>query len=68
MPAEVGNGENDKTAVDMRCCRRSTLRWGGSHSTVHPSGFDIRQHALSLLNNGELGWIQIANFAVREQA
>jgi hypothetical membrane protein len=27
-------------------------------------GFDIRRHALSLLSNGELGWIQIANFLV----
>ena len=27
-------------------------------------GFDIRRHALSLLSNGELGWIQIANFMV----
>jgi Protein of unknown function (DUF998) len=25
-------------------------------------GFDMRRHALSLLSNGELGWIQIANF------
>ena len=25
-------------------------------------GFDIRRHALSLLSNGDLGWIQIANF------
>ena len=27
-------------------------------------GFDIRRHALSLLSNGDLGWIQIANFAI----
>ena len=27
-------------------------------------GFDMRRHALSLLSNGELGWIQIANFLV----
>ena len=25
-------------------------------------GFDIRYHALSLLANGDLGWIQVANF------
>ena len=25
-------------------------------------GFDIRQHAVSLLSNGSLGWIQITNF------
>ncbi len=27
-------------------------------------GFDPRRHALSLMSNGELGWIQIANFIV----
>jgi len=27
-------------------------------------GFDVRRHALSLLSNGEFGWIQIANFLV----
>jgi hypothetical protein len=27
-------------------------------------GFDLRRHAWSLLSNGHLGWIQIANFVV----
>jgi Protein of unknown function (DUF998) len=27
-------------------------------------GFDVRRHALSLLSNGSLGWIQIANFLI----
>lgn len=27
-------------------------------------GFDITRHALSLLSNGDLGWIQISNFLV----
>jgi hypothetical membrane protein len=27
-------------------------------------GFDLRRHELSLLSNGDLGWIQIANFLV----
>ena len=27
-------------------------------------GFDIRRHALSVLSNGDFGWIQIANFLV----
>src|SRR3954468_1418541 len=27
-------------------------------------GFDLREHTLSLLSNGGLGWIQIANFIV----
>lgn len=28
------------------------------------NGFDIREHAVSLLSNGDLGWIQITNFVV----
>jgi hypothetical protein len=28
------------------------------------TGFDLREHTLSLLSNGNLGWIQIANFVV----
>lgn len=28
------------------------------------NGFDIRRHAVSLLSNGHLGWIQITNFVV----
>ena len=27
-------------------------------------GFDVTKHALSLMSNGDLGWIQIANFIV----
>ena len=27
-------------------------------------GFDITRHALSLLSNGDLGWIQVTNFLV----
>src|SRR6185436_5158065 len=27
-------------------------------------GFDITRHSLSLLSNGDLGWIQIGNFLV----
>lgn len=27
-------------------------------------GFDVRRHALSLLSNGDWGWVQIANFLV----
>ncbi|HKZ68736.1 MAG TPA: DUF998 domain-containing protein, partial [Anaerolineales bacterium] len=27
-------------------------------------GFDITRHALSLLSNGDLGWIQITNFVI----
>ena len=31
---------------------------------VTRDGFDIRYHAVSLLSNGDLGWIQIVNFLV----
>jgi hypothetical protein len=27
-------------------------------------GFDMRRHALSVLSNGEFGWVQVANFVV----
>ena len=51
---------------------RSLLRLGmlagplyvlvGLAEVLFRSGFDIRRHALSLMSNGELGWIQIASF------
>lgn len=28
------------------------------------AGFDVTRHALSLLTNGDLGWLQIANFII----
>jgi hypothetical protein len=34
----------------------------GLLEVVFRSGFDIRRHALSLMSNGSLGWIQIASF------
>jgi hypothetical membrane protein len=34
----------------------------GYSQAVLREGFDIRRHALSLLSNGALGWIQIGNF------
>lgn len=34
---------------------------GGAQAMLR-EGFDPRRHALSLLSNGSLGWIQIANF------
>jgi hypothetical protein len=37
------------------------LSLGVLQSLIRP-GFDIRRHPLSLLSNGDLGWIQIANF------
>lgn len=36
----------------------------GFAQVVTREGFDVRRHALSLLSNGDLGWIQILNFLV----
>ena len=36
----------------------------GYSQAVLREGFDIRRHALSLLSNGALGWIQIGNFVL----
>ena len=36
----------------------------GAAQAMLREGFDPRRHALSLLSNGSLGWIQIANFLV----
>jgi hypothetical membrane protein len=36
----------------------------GLLQAVTRDGFDLRRHPLSLLSNGDLGWIQIANFVV----
>jgi Protein of unknown function (DUF998) len=36
----------------------------GLLQAVTREGFDLRRHPLSLLSNGDLGWIQIANFVV----
>lgn len=53
---------------------KSLLRWGvlagpfyvvvGLAQALTRDGFDLRQHALSLLTNGDLGWIQVANFVL----
>jgi hypothetical protein len=34
----------------------------GLLQTLIREGFDPRRHPLSVLANGELGWIQVANF------
>jgi hypothetical protein len=36
----------------------------GLVQAVTREGFDVRRHALSLLSNGEWGWVQTANFFV----
>ena len=51
---------------------RTLLLWGalagplyvilGFGQAFARQGFDLRRHALSLLSNGDLGWIQIATF------
>jgi len=53
---------------------RSLLGWGvvagplylavGAAQALTRDGFDITRHPMSLLSNGALGWIQIANFVV----
>jgi hypothetical protein len=34
----------------------------GAAQVVLRDGFDIRRHALSLLTNGDFGWVQVVNF------
>jgi Protein of unknown function (DUF998) len=58
----------------MRNAARSALACGtvagplfavvGLAQAFSRAGFDLRQHTLSLLSNGGLGWIQIANFVI----
>lgn len=36
----------------------------GAGQILLRDGFDMRLHALSLLSNGEYGWIQVANFLI----
>src|SRR5690606_26173639 len=36
----------------------------GYSQAILRDGFDMRRHALSLLSNGDLGWIQISNFVL----
>jgi hypothetical protein len=53
---------------------KSLLGWGvvagplylavGVAQALTRDGFDITRHPMSLLSNGALGWIQIANFVV----
>jgi len=64
---------SERTAVDHRQTA-SLLAAGiaagplyilvGSAQVLTRDGFDVTRHPLSLLSNGDLGWIQIANFLV----
>ena len=66
----VGRGDADRTAA----ITRSLLGYGvlagpvyvvtGLVQALTRDGFDITRHDLSLLANGPLGWIQIANLVV----
>ncbi len=66
----VGRGDADRTAA----ITRSLLGYGlvagpfyvvvGLAQALTRSGYDLGRHDLSLLANGPLGWIQIANFVL----
>jgi hypothetical protein len=66
----VGRGDADRTAA----ITRSLLGYGviagpfyvvvGLVQALTRTGFDLTRHDLSLLANGPLGWIQIANFVL----
>jgi hypothetical protein len=66
----VGRGDADRTAAITRSLLGYGLLAGpvyvvvGLAQALTRSGFDITRHDLSLLANGPLGWIQIANFVV----
>jgi hypothetical protein len=66
----VGRGDADRTAA----ITRSLLGYGvlagpfyvvvGLAQALTRDGYDLARHDLSLLANGSLGWIQIANFVL----
>ena len=69
----MANIRRAQTSSDSsRAATRALLSCGGAAGVVYVAvgiaqiltrdGFDMRRHALSLLSNGDLGWIQIANF------
>lgn len=57
---------------DVEGASRALLRFGMAAGPLYVlvavaqiltrEGFDVRRHAVSLLSNGQLGWIQIGNF------
>ncbi len=74
--AAAGAESGSITQVSARSGRSggALLRWGvlagplyvvaGLAQALMRDGFDLRHHALSLLTNGSLGWIQVANFVL----
>lgn len=73
MSNEVAAEVREETGCDRRTgITRSLLGWGivagpvylvvGLVQAFTRPGFDIGRHALSMLENGHLGWIQLGNF------
>jgi hypothetical protein len=66
--------ENVATSAANRASARTLLAFGAAAGPIYVvvglaqaltrEGFDMRRHALSQLSNGDLGWIQVANFVV----
>jgi hypothetical protein len=54
----------DQNPASLRHQRRAVYLVVGLAQILTREGFDVRQHALSLLSHGRFGWIQIANFLV----
>lgn len=66
-PGEKGStADHGSTAALLRCgvVAGPIYIALGLGQALTRDGFDMRRHALSLLSNGDLGWIQIANFLV----
>ncbi len=53
-----------RTLLALGACAGPLYVVVGLLQVVFRDGFDFRRHALSLMSNGDLGWIQIANFMV----
>lgn len=62
-PAAPG-AETTRTLLTCGVCAGPLYVVVGLVQILLRDGFDIRRHALSLMSNGDLGWIQIANFVV----
>ena len=56
--------EADKSLADLRPDRRPFLHRRRLDPGAHSPGFDLMHHDLSLLANGDLGWIQITNLVL----
>lgn len=65
-PGSVGDCEGDMTRklLGLGVVAGPLYVTLGAAQTVIREGFDPRRHALSILANGDLGWIQVLNFLV----